>query len=941
MTKNIKINIKNSQIAKAINLDSVKSKLAKQQAEEVEVTAKPSTSLKTVKKEKIKEKEPLPPVEQKEEAPRVRARSKSVFAPSQKAAFTEEEVTEPPKEKKTVRPQKTKETEQEEVITSQPSSSSAKEADKEELLVDKTAVSSAKLPTIQEEEKPSPTITSQSIPETHLPPPATPTIKAPPQPPLPVESKTHHKPSLPPTSTPPSSSPTSAIISGSQTEKLGPTGRHIKDLVPSRSSSPPPKSNVEPHKELRTRPPGKQDGAHPAELLRIKEEQSPVGIPDQEDDLEKKGGKTAKFKEFRDIKPTKKSDSPRSFDARDRHGLRGGEEEQPQWRKRRAVKQRPLQEDITIRPSHLKIRIPITIKDLAAEMKLKASQLIAKLFIQGVVTTLNDFLEDETTIQLLGHEFGCEITIDRTETQRMQITDKTIREEIAEAPPTNLQIRAPVVAFMGHVDHGKTSLIDAIRKSNRVAGEAGAITQHIGAFRCRTAVGDITVLDTPGHEAFSAMRARGADVTDIVVLVVAGDEGLRQQTIEAIQHAKAAKVVIVVAINKSDKPNFNAENVYRQLAEQELLPEAWGGQTITINCSATTGVGISNLLEMLALQAEILELKADPFARARGTVLESEMHKGLGAVATVLIQNGTLKPGDALVFGHQWGHVKTMRDEHGIELKEATPSTPVEITGVSGLPQAGQEFVVVKSEREARDIAEARVEAVRQTNLMVKKKTSIESILQQASDGSNKKVLNVVLRADVQGSLEALRVALMKIESAKVDLHIIFAGVGEVSESDIQLSLASKAVIIGFHTQIESHAEQLVKQYGLQVKLHDIIYHAIDDVKALMTGLLDRIPQENDRGKAEVKALFKASQVGIIAGCQVIEGTIHRSHQMRVRRGDTIVWKGSISSLKRVKDDVREVSKGVECGIVLNGFNDLKEGDILESYEITYLTQEL
>jgi translation initiation factor IF-2 len=492
---------------------------------------------------------------------------------------------------------------------------------------------------------------------------------------------------------------------------------------------------------------------------------------------------------------------------------------------------------------------------------------------------------------------------------------------------------------MGHVDHGKTSLIDAIRSSNRASGEAGAITQHIGAFRCSTAVGDITILDTPGHEAFSSMRARGADVTDIVVLVVAGDEGIRQQTIEAIHHAKAAGVTIVVAINKSDKPNYDADSIYRQLSEHELLPEVWGGQTITINCSAVTKQGIKELLEMLALQAEILELKANPQERARGTVIESEMHKGMGAVATVLVQNGTLKIGDSLVFGQDFGKVKTMRDEYGKMLTEAGPATPVSITGLSGLPDAGQEFIVVKSEKEAREIAEVRSQGIKQTNMQLKKKATMDSLMQNAAQG--KKVLNLILRADVQGSLEALKVAIMKIESTKAEPNIIFAGVGEISESDVQLAAVSKAVIIGFHTQIEGHADMIIKELGVQTRLHDIIYHAVDDVKLLLAGLLDKIAQETEKGKALVKAIFKSSQHGQIAGCQVIEGTVARNNQLRILRGKDIIWKGTMSSLKRVKEDVREVAKGQECGIVLGSFNDVQENDIIEAYEITYLTQSL
>ena len=702
-------------------------------------------------------------------------------------------------------------------------------------------------------------------------------------------------------------------------EKFGPTGKHVKDLLP---KAPPPKKVPEPKA-----PPPLAPKAKEAE-----EEQAPP--PPSEE--AKKG---VKFKEFRDLKPAKRGGDVRTFDSRDSRGLRAGDED-ARWRKRRQKQQVHSEEDTTVRPSTLKVRTPISIKDLAVEMKLKASQLVQKLFLQGVIVTLNDLLEDETTLQLLGHEFGCAITLDTSEAERIRITDKTISQEIAESASEALSKRPPVVAFMGHVDHGKTSLIDTIRKTNRVSGEAGAITQHIGAFMCRTDVGDIAILDTPGHEAFFAMRERGANVTDIIVLVVAGDEGIRQQTLEAIQHAKTGKVTIVVAINKSDKPGFNAENVWRQLSEQELLPEVWGGQTITVNCSAVTGAGVKELLEMLALQADVLELKADPKGRARGTVIESELHKGLGAKATVLVQNGTLKKGDALVFEQHWGRVKTMHDENGKELEVAGPSHPVEITGLSGLPEAGQEFIVVKSEKEAKEISEKRAEGLRQSALLIKKKFSMESMLETAQEQA-KKVLNLVLRADVQGSLEALKSALEKIQSQKAELNIISTGVGEITESDVELAGASKALLLGFHTQIESHADTLVKELGLKAKLHDIIYHAVDDVKVEMTALLDKIPQETEKGKAFVKATFKSSQLGVIAGCQVTEGIINRNHLIRVIRNKEVIFKGSIASLKKVKEDVREVAKGVECGILIQGFHDTQENDIIEAYEITYLTQEL
>lgn len=900
MAKNLKLNIKNTQIAQAINLGGIKAKLAKKKAE-------PEREEPVEKKDVVpKKSEDVKTEERKEEvAPRIKARSKSAFAETPAELQTPislEDVEAPIAEPEEI----VTEPEVKEIEVSQPTQPEfAAEAETTILEVSPSVTSNEEIP---------------AEPKTKILPPLEAKVE------VPVSVKP-----IPTTQAPP-------LVSFPLREKLGPTGRHINDLLPPKKKEEPPRPPAPKAQPAAARQTTTKEQEALKAKAKGKKEEGAVE-EESEESKAKKAAKGNKFREFRDLKPAKKQESNK-FDARDRQGLRLSDEEQ-EWRKRRANKNKyAIQEELTTRPSTLKIRLPIIIKDLASEMKLKASELIGKLFLQGMIVTLNDVLEDETIVQLLGQEFGCEITIDTSEAERIRITDKTIKEELAESDATQFITRPPVVAFMGHVDHGKTSLIDAIRKSNRVAGEAGAITQHIGAFRCETAVGAITILDTPGHEAFSAMRARGADVTDIVVLVVAGDEGIRLQTIEAIQHAKAAKVTIVVAINKADKPGFNAENVYRQLSEQDLLPEAWGGQTITVNCSATTKQGIKELLEMLALQAEVLELKANPKMRARGTVIESEMHKGLGASATVLIQNGTLHLGDSVVFEHYFGRIKTMRDENNNPLTDAGPSTPVEITGLSGLPAAGQEFIAVKNEKEAREISEARLLGQRQVNLQQKKKVSMDSLLQQASE-SGKKILNIVLRADVQGSLEALRVGLQKIESTKADLNIIFASVGEISESDIQLAAASKAVILGFHTQLEGHADTLAKEVGAQVRLHDIIYHAIDDVKSLMAGLLDKIPQETEKGKALVKATFKSSQVGIIAGCQVIEGSITRGNAVRIKRGDEIVWRGNISSLKRVKEDVREVQKGLECGILLTNFNDVKEGDILEAYEVTYHTQEL
>lgn len=934
MAKNLKLNIKNTQIAQAINLSGIKDKLAKNK-EEVEEKKK-STPLAPAPVKSAK----TPSEDAKEEQPlRIKARSKSAFsephsteakrplsasaeAENAPAADVFDEADAVPK----AAPVKGKTSEElrkeifAEEIREQRENKVSTPIFSDEV-IEKVVLPEIKIePSVKsvKAEEPIPAVVLPAV-KVEAAPAVPPKVDGPRE--LPRGERSINKKPPPPTFLPPK-------------DRLGPTGRHVKDLYQAKPPAPRPHVTPPERTTAGSRPAAPKNAEEEAKARKAKAAPAFPPKPPATEDAAKAG----KFKEFRDVKPARKQEAQK-FDARDRQGLRASDDDQT-WRRKRHKQHRYVEEDTTIRPTSLKIRLPLSIKDLAAEMKLKSSQLISKLFLQGIVATLNDVLDDETTIQLLGQEFGCEITVDTTEEERIRITDKSIREEIEASDASEWQTRPPVVAFMGHVDHGKTSLIDAIRKSNRVAGEAGAITQHIGAFRCSTPVGDIAILDTPGHEAFSAMRARGADVTDIVVLVVAGDEGIKLQTVEAINHAKAAKVTIVVALNKCDKPNFNPETVYRQLSENELLPEVWGGQTIVVNCSAATGEGIPQLLEMLALQAEILELKANPAMRARGTVIESEMHKGMGAVATVLVQNGTLRVGDALVFDAYWGKVKTMRDEFNQELLEAGPSTPVEVTGLSGLPEAGQDFIVVKNEKEARVIAEARQAGMKQIHLHQTKKLSMENIFLQATE-SPRKVLNVILRADVQGSLEALKVALEKIKSTKAELNIIFSGVGEVSESDVQLAAASKGVIIGFHTQIESHAEQLFKQLSVQVYIHEIIYHAIDNVKELMLALLDKIAIETEKGKTEVRAIFKSSHVGQIAGCQVIEGVIQRNNMARLRRGKEIAWKGSINSLKRVKEDVREVLKGFECGVVLNNCSDIKEGDIIESYEVTYITQEL
>ncbi|MCK4933952.1 MAG: translation initiation factor IF-2, partial [Simkaniaceae bacterium] len=640
-------------------------------------------------------------------------------------------------------------------------------------------------------------------------------------------------------------------------------------------------------------------------------------------------------------KPAKRYETPSSFDSRDRQGLRSDDERS--WRRRKPSRYKTAKKSSIeiVRPKNLHIRLPISLKDLAVAMKLKASEIIAKLFMQGVTITINDTIEEETLVQLIGHDFACEITIDTSEEERLRITNQTIQEEIALNAPDQLKQRPPVIAFMGHVDHGKTSLIDTIRKSQIAHGEAGAITQHIGAFKYHKENGDITILDTPGHEAFTLMRERGINITDLVILVIAGDEGIKPQTEEAINKAKSAGVPIIVAINKCDKPDFNAENVYRQLSDHELLPEAWGGAIITVNCSAVTREGIDELLEMIILQSEVLELKACSNTRARGTIIESEKHKGHGSVATVLVQNGTLKLGDAIVLEEIYGRVKSMYDENGKSLTEAPPSTPVKITGLSGIPAAGSEFIVVDSEKEARKLCLERTSGEVRARLSRSKSEGIEILMQKHTERSEKKILNLIIRADVQGSIEALINSLQNIKTDKVELNFIAHGVGEISESDVELSVASSAPIIGFHTNIESHAEPLVRHFSVKIIQHDIIYHIINDVKQLMVEKLDKVREVHESGTATVQTTFKVSSLGTIAGCIVNQGSIKKNQIAKLFRKDELLWEGEISSLKRVKEDVKEVKQGLECGILLKKFNDFEEGDQIKSYTVTYTIQEL
>ncbi len=586
------------------------------------------------------------------------------------------------------------------------------------------------------------------------------------------------------------------------------------------------------------------------------------------------------------------------------------------------------------------IKPPIIVRELATQLGVKPHQLIAELMGFNIFANINQTIEPEIATKICENH-GFVFEMERRE--KGAGVHKVEQVVVAPPPPViekeeELKSRGPIITFMGHVDHGKTSLMDAIRKTRVAAGEAGGITQHIGAYSVDYKGTKITFLDTPGHAAFTAMRARGANVTDIVVLVVAADDGLMPQTIEAINHAKAAPhVKIVVAINKIDLPSANIDRVKQQLQEHELTPEDWGGETIVVPVSATKGTGIDRLLEMMTLQAEVMELKASPTATPRGTVIEAQVEPGRGPTATVIVQMGTLKVGDPFICGDYWGKVKSLMNDRGEAIKEAGPSTPAKVLGFTGLPNAGDEFLVMESERSAKTLSEERLAAKRAEKLTVPQRATLESLLEVA-DG--KKILRIVLKCDAQGSLEALSNSLKQIESKKVDLEIIHSGVGPISESDILLASASNAVVVGFNIKVESMAVGAAKREGVQVKLYSIIYELIDQIKEAMAGLLEPEHRESIIGHAEVKQVFQLSR-GIVAGCLVTDGRVARTARARVLRRRQPVYDGGLSTLRRFQDDVKEVRSGLECGIKLGDFSEYQVGDIIECYQLEQVAQKL
>lgn len=600
----------------------------------------------------------------------------------------------------------------------------------------------------------------------------------------------------------------------------------------------------------------------------------------------------------------------------------------------------PSRETVAVpRTKGLKISLepPITVKELSSKLGIKASSIITKLLMEhNIRATMNQTL-DEDVVVILGMEYGVEIDL-----KKAQEVGQAIEKEFEElvSRPEDLVPRPPIVTFMGHVDHGKTSLLDAIRKEDVAAGEAGGITQHIGAYRVETNGRAVVFLDTPGHEAFTAMRARGSQTTDVAVLVVAADDGVMPQTEEALNHARAADVPIVVAINKIDKPDANSLKVKQQLAKLELVPEEWGGKTQFIETSATTKQGLDELLERLLLEAEILELKANPKNPARGVVLEARLHEGRGVVATVIVQDGTLHLGDIIICGHAYGRARAMYDDKGKAIQHAGPSQPVSVSDLSVVPDAGEKFYAIDDIQKARQIAAKRQENLREAGLQARQHVTLENLYTNIERGKVKE-LRVILKADVKGSVEVLENMLAELSTTEIKIRILHSGVGNITESDVILADASDAIIIGFYSVPEEGASALAEKSGVEIRLYQVIYDVIKDIKSAMEGLLEPEQREVALGNAEILQIFKVSRLGNIAGCIVRGGKITRNSLIRVRRDGNVIHEGKLTSLKIVKEDVKEVRQGLECGMKVAGFDDLKIGDTIEAYEIQQVARTL
>ncbi len=580
--------------------------------------------------------------------------------------------------------------------------------------------------------------------------------------------------------------------------------------------------------------------------------------------------------------------------------------------------------------TYVEIPKEIRLYEFADKINKQPSEVIGKLFMLGMMTTKNDFL-DEDAIEILADEFGIEVNI--VDTQEAFDYVKAYDEEEEQLDDTNLTVRAPVITIMGHVDHGKTSLLDYIRNSRVAAGEAGGITQHVGAYMVNKNGKNITFIDTPGHEAFTAMRARGAKITDIVIIVVAADDGVKPQTKEAVSHAKAAGVPIIIAINKMDKEAANPDKVKSELAELDILSTDWGGTYEFVPISAKMGTGIDDLLEIVLLQAEILELKANARANAKAAIIESSQQKGRGPVATVIVENGTLRVGDIVVAGVAYGKIRTITDDQGKILKEIKPGECGVIMGLSEIPEAGETLISVKTDKEAREYAQKKAEYLRQKELSKTTKVSLEELSEKIAEGELKS-LPVIVKADVGGSLEAIKASLEKLRNDEIKVNIIHSGVGGITQSDVELARASEnSVILGFNIRPTGEVKEKAKESGVEIKTYNVIYNLLDDVKAILSGLMSPVIHEEQLGQAQVRQVINVPKVGAIAGCMVTEGTINRGAKIRLIRNGVVVHEGTVSSLKRFKDDVREVARGFECGVGIDSYNDIREGDYIESFK--------
>ena len=655
----------------------------------------------------------------------------------------------------------------------------------------------------------------------------------------------------------------------------------------------------------------------------------PAPKPDEkaDDKSAKKGGKGRDNKDWNENENRKRGLKTRG-DVLQSQGWRG------QKSKSKANKDTEHAFNAPTEPIVHEVLVPetISVADLAHKMSIKAGEVIKVLMKMGMMVTINQVLDQDTAIivvEEMGHVAKAAAAND----------PETFLEEAAHTEAI-LEARPPVVTVMGHVDHGKTSLLDYIRRSRVASGEAGGITQHIGAYHVETDRGMVTFLDTPGHEAFTAMRARGAKATDIVILVVAADDGVMPQTKEAVHHAKAAGVPLVVAVNKIDKAEANPERVKQELVSEEVVPEDWGGDTMFVEVSAKTGKGIDELLEAVLLQAEVLELKAPKNTPAKGLVIEGRLDKGRGPVSSILVQSGTLQRGDMILAGTAFGRVRAMLDEAGREVKEAGPSIPVEILGLSDVPNAGDEIIVLNDERKAREIALFRQGKFRDVKLAKQQAAKLENMFDQMTEGEVK-TLALIIKSDVQGSYEALATSLQKLSTDEVKVNIIHTGVGAITESDVNLSVASKAVLIGFNVRADAGARKLIESSGVDVRYYNIIYEAVDEVKAALGGMLAPEKKESAIGLVEVREVFRISKVGAVAGCYVLDGMIKRASKVRLLRNDVVLHTGELDSLKRFKDDVKEVKAGFECGLSLKGYNDIEVGDLLEVFEVVEIARTL